>query len=183
MRFVKGHIMPREIRAKISKSMKGRSVSKEVRMKISKSHKGIRPSKESRRKNAESHLGKVPWNKNTRRPEMSGSKHPQWKGGITSANKLARHSIEFRIWREAVFFRDNWIDQKTRKRGGDLHAHHIRNFSEYQELRFAIDNGITLSKKAHKEFHLKYGNRNNTREQIEEFIGRKLDNPVSGNVE
>ena len=32
------------------------------------------------------------------------------------------------------------------------------------------DNGITLSEKTHKEFHKKYCKKNNTREQLDEFI-------------
>jgi len=51
-----------------------------------------------------------------------------------------------------------------------LRAHHINNFAEFSELRFAIDNGITLSEKAHIEFHKKYGFKNNTKEQLYEFI-------------
>ena len=35
-------------------------------------------------------------------------------------------------------------------------------------------NGITLNDKAHKEFHKKYGNKNNTKEQLEEFLCRSL---------
>ena len=42
--------------------------------------------------------------------------------------------------------------------------------TSFPEMRFAIDNGITLSDKAHREFHKKYGKKNNTKEQIEEFI-------------
>jgi len=37
-----------------------------------------------------------------------------------------------------------------------------------------IDNGITLSEKAHREFHKKYGIKNNTNEQLEEFLARLL---------
>ena len=81
-----------------------------------------------------------------------------------------RLSIEYRLWREAVFARDNWTCQKYEIKGCVLHAHHIQNFIQFPELRFAIDNGITLSKKAHKEFHKKYGNQNNTKEQIIEFL-------------
>ena len=78
--------------------------------------------------------------------------------------------MEFRLWREAVFARDNWTCQKYGIKGGRLHPHHIKNFSEYPELRFAVDNGITFSEKAHKEFHKKYGIKNNTKEQLEEFL-------------
>jgi len=99
-----------------------------------------------------------------------GSKNPNWKGGITPKNKIIQHSIEYRLWRGAVFARDNWICQKTGIRGGILRAHHIQNFSKYPELRFAIDNGVTLSEEAHKDFHKKYGIKNNNKEQIEEFL-------------
>jgi len=95
------------------------------------------------------------------------------KGGITPMNAKIRNSIEFRLWRESVFARDNWTCQKTGIKGGKLHPHHIQNFAQYPELRFAIDNGITLSKKSHEEFHKKYGRRNNTLEQLNEFLLNK----------
>lgn len=102
--------------------------------------------------------------------KFSGEKCHFWKGGISPKNKIIRQSIEYRLWREAVFARDGWICQKTGIKGGKLHPHHIENFSSHPELRFAIDNGITLSEKSHKEFHKKYGKINNTKEQIEEFL-------------
>lgn len=121
--------------------------------------------------------GNIPWNKELRGKypkkyieKLSGENSPRWKGGVTSENRKIRKGIEFRLWREAVFARDNWTDQKTGIKGGKLHPHHILNFAQYPELRFAIDNGITLSEKSHREFHKKYGIKNNTREQLEEFL-------------
>ena len=99
-----------------------------------------------------------------------GEKHPCWKGGITPENKKIRRSREICLWRKAVLERDNFTCQMCGKHGGKLHVHHINNFSEFPELRCAIDNGIVLCKKCHKEFHHLYGNKNNTKEQLENFI-------------
>ena len=99
-----------------------------------------------------------------------GSKGSNWRGGVTPENKTIRRSIEYRLWREAVFTRDNWTCQKTGKKGCVLHPHHIINFSQHPESRFVIDNGVTLCKEAHEEFHKKYGKENNTREQLAEYL-------------
>jgi hypothetical protein len=99
-----------------------------------------------------------------------GEKCNFWKGGITPKNRLIRSSLDHRLWREAVFKRDNYTCQKYGIKGGVLHPHHIKNFSQYPELRFAIDNGITLSEKAHKEFHKIYGQKNNTEDQLKEYL-------------
>ena len=104
--------------------------------------------------------------KSKHRGENAGN----WQGGKTAQSFLIRHNINYKLWREAVFARDNWTCQKSGTRGGLLRAHHIFSFSKYPELRFAIDNGITLSDDNHKEFHIQYGKKNNTKEQIEEFI-------------
>jgi len=93
--------------------------------------------------------------------------------GKTSENYRIRRSIEFRLWRESVFARDNWTCQKYGIKGGKLHPHHILNFSDHPELRFAIDNGVTLSEKAHKEFHKIYGFNNNTKGQLLEFLAEQ----------
>jgi 5-methylcytosine-specific restriction endonuclease McrA len=69
---------------------------------------------------------------------------------------LIRAGIDFRLWREAVFARDNWTCQRCLKRGGQiLHPHHIKSFAKYPELRFAIDNGTTLCRDCHKLEHKK----------------------------
>lgn len=101
---------------------------------------------------------------------MKGDKCYLWKGGINEINNSIRKCIEYRLWRESVFARDGWTCQKTGVKGGKIVAHHILNFASNPKLRFAIDNGITLSEKAHKIFHIKYGIKNNTRKQLIEFL-------------
>lgn len=105
---------------------------------------------------------------------LKGEKSSFWRGGVSKINRTERENImggvDYRLWREAVFSRDNFTCQKYGERGGRLIAHHINNFFDFPELRLAIDNGITLSEKAHREFHKKYGLRNTTREQLEKFL-------------
>jgi len=166
--FKKGHPVSLETRERISKSNKGKKRTKETRKKLSEAHKGIRPwargkhwkmSEEGRKKNSEAHKGK---------------KSYLWRGGITPINAKIRNGIEFRLWREAVFARDNWTCQKCKERGLYLHSHHILNFATYLELRFAIDNGITLCKKCHREFHKIYGKKKNTKEQMATYLAENL---------
>lgn len=128
--------------------------------------------------------GQTAWNKNKKMKPLSiefrnklsiihkdrKENCPFWKGGITQKNQKIRSSFEYRLWREAVFARDNFTCQKCFQKGNELHPHHIMNFSTFLSLRFAIDNGITLCKKCHIEFHKRYNKNNNTKEQLEEFI-------------
>lgn len=82
---------------------------------------------------------------------MRGDKAPNWQGGKTEESYNIRHSLDYKIWREAVFARDNWTCQNCRQKGGLLNADHIKPFSLYPELRFAIDNGRTLCVDCHKQ--------------------------------
>lgn len=67
--------------------------------------------------------------------------------------KQNRHSAEYSKWRTAVFERDGFKCQECGQVGGTLNAHHIKEFAKYPELRFDVDNGITLCEKCHKDLH------------------------------
>jgi 5-methylcytosine-specific restriction endonuclease McrA len=86
--------------------------------------------------------------------KISGPNHYKWKGGITPENDAIRKSIEYKNWRSMVYERDNYScqDLHCRQRKVRLNAHHIFSFSEWEELRLDIDNGITLCKDCHKWF-------------------------------
>lgn len=109
---------------------------------------------------------KIPWNKNKKglqksTPEsrlktslkLRGKNAPNWQGGKTKLDKTIRDNLDYRLWRESIFARDNWTCQDCGARGLKLNAHHIKAFAKHKELRFAIDNGITLCKSCHQERH------------------------------
>ena len=116
---------------KISKKLKGRKLSEEHRKKAI--------------KNLEPRYGKD---------------NPAWKGGITPLNQKIRKSKEYRLWRIAVLERDNYTCRFCGQVGGIIHADHIKPFSLFPELRFAIDNGRTLCVDCHKKTDT-YGRRKN----------------------
>mgnify|MGYP001607786921 FL=1 len=86
------------------------------------------------------------------RAKLSGENANNWQGGISSKNEIERHRIEYRLWRSAVFARDNYTCVMCHVRGsGNLEADHIKPFAYYPELRLAIDNGRTLCVDCHKQ--------------------------------
>lgn len=97
-----------------------------------------------------------------------------WKGGITSENLMARSNPQFKRWRNKVFERDNYICQKCYIKGAYLHAHHIYGFAEYELLRYEVKNGITFCRECHYAFHGKYGTKEFSKQDTEEFINKLI---------
>ena len=78
-------------------------------------------------------------------------------------------------WRNQVYKRDDYTCQICEARNGNgkkvvLNAHHLNGWHWFEEGRFDVTNGVTLCGKCHSDFHRKYGYRENTKEQFEEYI-------------
>lgn len=131
----KGRICSEEAKQKLRVVNLGKKHSISTRLKISAFQKTKKLSSETRVKIAEAN---------------KGIKSHFWRGGITPINKALRNSIDFRLWREAVFARDNFTCKICKKRGGRLNPDHIKPFAYFPELRFAIDNGRTLCEPCHR---------------------------------
>ena len=136
-----------------------------TKQKMSNSHKGINTWAKGKKKSLEERIKRS-------ESQPKGKNHHWWKGGITAQSAKDRTSFELKYWKKACMERDNFTCQKTGIRGGVLNVHHINNFADFPELRTSIENGITLSEKSHKEFHKIYGNKNNTREKLIEFLNK-----------
>lgn len=62
-----------------------------------------------------------------------------------------RSSNQGVIWRKKVYDRDSYTCRLCGcKISGELQAHHIFKISDYEELAFDVDNGITLCKRCHR---------------------------------
>lgn len=80
---------------------------------------------------------------------IASGKHNFYIDGRTPERMVIRHSLDYKLWREAVFKRDDFTCKECKQRGIYLEAHHIKPFALFPELRFAIDNGVTLCTSCH----------------------------------
>ena len=88
------------------------------------------------------------WNKG-KKGFLAGDKHYKWKKDRNSLLKYAgseeRRSPAYKDWRKQVWLRDNFkckIDNPDCC--GRIEVHHILSWRDHQELRYEINNGITL---------------------------------------
>ena len=81
----------------------------------------------------------------------TGAKNNMWKGGKSSPNEKFRKSVSYKLWRKAIFERDDYTCKLCLIRGGKLNADHIKPFAYIPELRLALDNGRTLCEDCHRK--------------------------------
>ena len=116
----------------------GKKASEETKQKMSEIRKGFKFSEESKEK---------------MRLAQLGEKSHSWKGGVSLEESLLRNDGEYKQWTKAIYKRDKWVCQKCGYKGSNLNAHHLKSFTKYIELRYDLDNGITLCKDCHKQIH------------------------------
>lgn len=100
----------------------------------------------------------------------SGENNYNWKGGYENERIRFRKTYEFKTWVKEVYKRDGYTCQCCGRYGVKLNAHHLDGYNWCIEKRTDVDNGITLCKNCHNNFHNIYGRGNNTKKQFEEFL-------------
>ena len=76
-----------------------------------------------------------------------GKKHHNWKGGVTSQNRLERVKFQQTI-QKLIFERDSYTCQMCGS-VRDLQVDHIKPWANYPKLRFNMKNCRTLCAKCH----------------------------------
>lgn len=87
-----------------------------------------------------------------------------WEMGRSGMNRMRVRPTNQadKNWARAVKQRDDWTCQVCGYRnenGSDIHAHHIKPYSKYPELRYEVSNGATLCMR----HNLELGNKEHVR--------------------
>lgn len=101
--------------------------------------------------------------------------HPNWNPNKTEEDRIkGRYISGLGNWRNEVLKRDHYTCQCCgyigAKNDGILISHHIKNYYNNEDQRTIINNGITLCKNCHKDFHRNYGVKHNDEIQLNEFL-------------
>lgn len=160
----KGHVVTEITRIKISHANTGKVRTEEAKAKISASKK-LNPIRfwlgkhrpETMAKVADKIRGRKQSEAHKLAISMShrGDKAYQWAGG----SKRGKHSLtghEYRFWRKSVFVRDNFTCQICEAKSGKLNAHHIKPWSSFPDVRYSVENGMTLCNECHNIIHITY---------------------------
>lgn len=87
-----------------------------------------------------------------------GPNNYKWKGGPNDEEIAARMTLEYTLWKRAVYKRDNYTCQCcgrvfTGKDRKYVCAHHIKYFDTHPHLRYEVSNGVVLCRKCHTREH------------------------------
>lgn len=80
---------------------------------------------------------------------FTGEQHPNFRKEARRKNRGGSHHK----WVNAVISRDGAKCRHCGATGIELHAHHIKSYLDHPDLRFDLDNGLTLCFKCHWALH------------------------------
>jgi 5-methylcytosine-specific restriction endonuclease McrA len=79
----------------------------------------------------------------------TGKEHPNYREDARRKNRSGSHHK----WVNEVISRDKAICQHCGAKDIELHAHHIKSYKDHPDLRFNVENGLTLCFKCHWAVH------------------------------
>lgn len=83
-----------------------------------------------------------------------GRNHPRWNQDKTDEERLiGRKYPEYTKWVNSVLARDKYTCQICGATNTNLEVHHKFSYAHYPEFALDVDNGLSMCKDEHKEFH------------------------------
>lgn len=80
---------------------------------------------------------------------LYGKDNPRYREQARRRNRGGSHAK----WVRAVLSRDMATCRECGAKDVELHAHHIKSYKDFPDLRFEVDNGLTLCFKCHWALH------------------------------
>lgn len=114
--------------------------------------------------------------------KKAGKDHHNKNLELSDRDREIHRGLDSRKWSICIKERDNYTCQICSIRGGVLVSHHLMSYHKYKDLRYDINNGICLCTECHKNFHSSYGQKNNTKEQFDEYKFYKQLNKLVDSV-
>ena len=114
-----------------------------------------------------------------KRVQVQGENNPAYKPELTDEYRQQyiedkRVGSKMDEWRKQVFERDNYTCQHCGKETHNNRVHHKDGYNWCIDRRHDVDNGVTLCKECHDEFHHIYGYGNNTEQQFNEWNNKEV---------
>lgn len=101
-----------------------------------------------------------------------GEMSPLYNHDLTEEER-SRDNELYRKWRLEVYKRDNFTCQCCKGENLYLNAHHIKSYKDNKELRYDLNNGISLCAECHTMFHKQYSYYEYNKFDLDEYIERR----------
>lgn len=151
-----------ETKHKMSIAQTGKKRSHETRIKLSLLRKGTKLSEEHKRKIGQSHVGNKynlgrkiseQTREKMRASAKKGCDSPVWVNG-NYKKQDTRNDSAYQGWAKQIKKRDDWKCKINNEECcGRMEVHHILSWRDHPELRYEVNNGITLCHKHHPRKH------------------------------
>lgn len=118
-------------------------------------------------------------NTRIRKGSSKGSNNPRFIDGRSLFKNSLYNEELYKTWRNKVFVRDNYTCTKCLKKKKELEAHHKKSRSEFPELTYDLDNGVTLCVLCHRKTFKEINKEIRKRKKDQGFIGFDLDGTLA----